>query len=91
MAETPSKRFDLFAAADLQSRDGGLSKGSLIHNGFAEKDQNGEQWMWQRPGLGTQVAPPIAGNGLGLYLVGTALWGLYHAGTGTATSQTVTI
>lgn len=84
----PTARFDLFVSCDLQSRDGSLTKGGLVRNGFSEKDREGE-WMWARPALGTKAAAPVTGTGLGLYLVGTTLWGLYH--NGTATSQTVAL
>lgn len=73
-------RFDIGPAAPLQSRDGSLSKGGQIRNGFLEKDQDGKVWSWQRPALDTGVAAPFTGNGLGLYLVGTVLWGAYSTG-----------
>ena len=83
----PPARFNMLAATELESRDGSISKGGLIRNGFVEKDADGELWMWQRPTLGTRAAAPITGAGLGIYYVGTVLWGVFHNGTTTATSQ----
>lgn len=61
-----------------------------MRNGFAEVEPEGTSnvvWAWQRPALVHSTNAPITGSGLGLYLVGTALWGVYHNGTTTATSQ----
>lgn len=81
------KRFDLGALSSLQSRDGSVSKGGLTRNGFVEKD--GESvWSWQRPALGSGDAAPFAGSGLGMFIVGTTLYGMFSAGT--ATSRAVT-
>ncbi len=87
----PSSRFDLAAASELQSRDGSITKGGLVRNGFLEKDRDGELWFWQRPALGTKAAAPLTGLGLGVFYVGTVLWGMYHNGTTTATSQAISI
>ena len=87
----PKPRFDLILASDFQSRDGGITKGGLVRNGFVERDQDKEPWLWQRPALGTKAAAPLTGAGLGLFFVSTVLWGMYGTGTGTTTSQTVTI
>lgn len=91
-----SKRFDISEASKLQSRDGGITKGGLVRNGFVETNKAG-RWNWQRPALGSGAAAPFSGRGLGLYIVGTGtsevLWGLFHAGTGAAvaTSGAVTL
>ena len=87
-----SKRFDVSLTGELRSRDGGLSREPYIKNGFAEAD-TGERpmWNWQRPALKTATNAPITGAGLGLFLVGTQLWGIYHNGTTTATSATITV
>lgn len=90
-------RFDLASVSRLQSRDGGLTKGGLHRNGFVEKRKDGAVWVWQRPALNSGVAAPVTGSGMGLYLVGTTLWGVYStSGTATgaaavATSGRVTI
>ncbi len=84
----PSPRFDIAAVSQLQSRDGGLTKGGLTRNGFAEKSGGG-LWSWQRPALATGVQAPLTGNGLGLYLVGTALWGVYSTGGTIAVSYRI--
>lgn len=72
-------RFDLAEASQLESRDGGVSKGGLVRNGFVERDGE-EVWSWQRPALNTYMAAPLVGSGLGLYGVGTVLWSMYHSG-----------
>lgn len=81
-------RFDL--APKLQSRDGSLDKGGQIRNGFLEEKKGGGAWNWQRPALVPGFAAPYTGSGLGLYLVDTALWGLYHTG-GTGGSISVRV
>ena len=85
----PPARFNMLQATELESRDGGLTKGGLVRNGFVEKDADGELWMWQRPALGTRLSAAPLTAGLGIYFVGTVLWGAYHGTSGTATSQTI--
>lgn len=85
-------RFDVSLTSELQSRDGSLSREPFIKNGFAEAGgQEQPTWNWQRPALTTGTNAPISGAGLGLYFVGTVLWGIYHNGTTTATSATITV
>lgn len=78
----PNARFDIGAAAPLQSRDGGLDKGGLIRNGFVEKAPDGV-WSWQRPALATGMAAPFAGTGLALIPYGGTLYGVISNGTAT--------
>ena len=85
MANSP--RFDLAAASQLQSRDGGLTKGGLMRNGFVEKAAGGESWCWQRPPLVSTFSSPFAGTGQGFYVSAAALWGIFN--NGTAYSQPV--
>lgn len=88
------RRFDIAAVVGLQSKGGGLGTGAQIRNGFVEAQRNGELWSWQRPALETGAVAPLTGVGLGMYLVGTQLWGLYNISStaaSTATSQTISI
>lgn len=82
-------RFDIGAAAPLQSRDGGLTKGGQIRNGFVEKAPDGV-WSWQRPALATSMAAPITGTGLGLIPYGGSLYGVIRGTSGTATTYVTT-
>lgn len=81
-------RFDLVAAAPLESRDGTVNKGGMIRNGFVEKDEDG-LWGWQRPALGSATPAPISGSGFGLIQHGTTLYGVGAATSGTTTTWTV--
>lgn len=81
-------RFDL-STVHLQSRDGSLTKGGLIKNGFVEKDVDGV-WSWQRPALSSLAAGLGTGQGL-ITLNGTmySIQGgtLYYYQTGISTSS----
>jgi hypothetical protein len=83
-----TKRFDISSASQLESRDGGISKGGLVKNGFAEVDGAGERWANMRPALATSAVASFTG-GLGLFKVGTALYGMGN--NGTANSWSVVI
>lgn len=74
-------RFDLASVSQIQSRDGGVTKGGLMRNGFVEKDRDGETWCWQRPALVSTLAAPFGTIGQGLYVSATSLWGVYNDGT----------
>ena len=81
-------RFDLAKESTFQSRDGGVSKGGLVRNGFTERDGEGA-WSWQRPALGSGEAAPFSGQGLGMFVWGTNLYAMYFPAGGTATSGNV--
>lgn len=86
-------RFDIGATAKFQSRDGGITKGGLVRNGFLEFSGKDTVWSWMRPALATSVEAPFTGSGLGLFKVGTTLYGMGFKGTGavgTAQSEAVT-
>lgn len=74
-------RFDLASKSQLQSRDGGITKGGLMKNGFVEKDKDGETWCWQRPALVNTFSSPFAASGQGLYVSAAALWGVFNTGS----------
>lgn len=70
----PSSQQDRFAfAANLQSRDGGVSKDARIHNGFVELVGSNIS-IWQRPVLGSGAVG--SGGGQGLITYGTALYSI---------------
>lgn len=75
-----SKRFDISVESRFESRDGGITKGGLVKNGFSEVDGAGERWANMRPALATGVTAGIPG-GLGLFLVGSTLYGMGTSGS----------
>lgn len=84
-----ASRFDLGAASRFQSRDGGITKGGLVRNGFIEAKGTQGVWSFQRPALGTKATTTFTGSGLGLFLIGTGLFGVTN--NGTAQSWSVTL
>lgn len=75
MAANPNDRRFSFAA-DLQSRDGQLTKDARIHNAFVEVDGDMVR-LWQRPALGSGIAAPsgaVTGDGQGLVAEGDTLY-----------------
>lgn len=60
-------------AADLQSRDGALTKDARIHNGFVEKEGGGMR-VWQRPVLGSGVLDTSGGQGQGMIVLDDTLY-----------------
>ena len=74
-------RFDIGATAKFQSRDGGITKGGLVRNGFTEKKGKDSVWSWMRPALGTRVAAPGTSSGMGFFRHGTQLYGMVSNGT----------
>lgn len=83
------KRFDLLSLAILESRDGGITKGGLVRNGYVELDGATVKWSCMRPALATHSFSPITGTGLGLFILGTVLYGLGVGTSGTSTSWTI--
>lgn len=75
-----SKRFDISVESRFESRNGGITKGGLVRNGFSEVDGAGERWSWMRPSLATGVTAEIPG-GMGLFKVGTDLYGMGTSGS----------
>lgn len=75
-----AKRFDISAASLLESRDGGITKGGLVRNGFTDLDGAGERWANMRPSLATGVLGSFSG-GLGLFQIGSNLYGMGNNGT----------
>lgn len=80
-----SPRFDIGAVSRFQSRDGSLAKGGQVRNGFVEPGPTGIL-SWQRPALVTRTASPVVGEGLGLLVYNSTLFGVYRASAGTATT-----
>ena len=81
-------RFDIGPAAEFESRDGGVGTGGLVRNGFLEEDEG--VWSWQRPALAPGMAAPFSGTALGMLVLGTTLYGIGVATSGTASSYTIT-
>lgn len=73
-------RFDIGAVSQFQSRDGGITKGGIVRNGFTEINGKDSVWSWMRPALATSAEAEISG-GLGLFKVGTTLYGMGNNGT----------
>ena len=76
-------RFDISQASQFESRDGGITKGGLVRNGFSEVDGAGERWANMRPSLATSAPAAFTGSGQGLFKVGASLYGMGFEGTGT--------
>ena len=83
-----SQRFNIALMGNLQSRDGGITKGARTVNGFVEKEGTAGV-AYQRPGLGSRTPAPVSGAGLGFLPVGTGLYGFYFPSGGTTTSGLV--
>lgn len=81
-------RFDIALRANVQSRDGSITKGALMRNGFVEKEGTAGV-AYQRPGLGSRTPALATGAGLGMLPVGTGLYGFYFPTGGTTTSGLV--
>lgn len=83
------KRFDLSSTSLLESRDGGISKGGLVRNGFVEQDGAGERWSNARPGLATSALSPFSGPGQALIPISTPSGvSLYGVGALSSASHT---